>query len=125
MIALDPDFIGTIAPPKAVDEFAEVQRVASYKLPRYQKIQQSGMEDPSWPAASTSQGDVDMEVGYSASDSSDSEYEAEADTPMEDGSMRTRKKKKSALKAYQKKTGKNVLDPTVVGSNVSIIQFAS
>lgn len=121
LITLDPDFIGTIAPVAPTDEFAEVQRVPEYKLSRREKIQKSGLKFPGEegedkPASAPAE--ADMEIGYSASDSSADEYEVvEEEEDGATGMKRTRKKKKkSALKAYQKKAGKNVVDPTVVSS---------
>lgn len=60
--------------------------------------------------------DDDMELGYSASDTSESEYEVDEVDHGEGGGepVVRKKKKKSALKAYLKKAGGNVVDPTVV-----------
>ncbi|KAG8883769.1 Small subunit (SSU) processome component [Tulasnella sp. 331] len=114
LISLDPDFVGTIAPLEASDEFGEkAEDVPYYKLPRQEKLRRAGVHDAPWSGtgADTKQAE-ELELGYSASDSEESEYEGE--DSMLDGSghgVKT-KMKRSALKAYQKKSGKNVKDPT-------------
>lgn len=113
LISLDPEAVGGIAAAEEVDEFEEeVEEVPYYKLPRQEKLQRAGIHEPGWPSGEKKRdGDEEMEVGYSASDSSASEYEAE----VFEGGTGEKKKKKSALKLYQKKTGRrNVMDPTVV-----------
>ncbi|KAG9050328.1 Small subunit (SSU) processome component [Tulasnella sp. UAMH 9824] len=124
LITLDPDFVGTVAEPEAQDEFADPLHVPSHRLPRWEKLKRAGMPDPGMAPASTNEAkkasgkgydDDDMELGYSASDTSESEYEVDEVDHGEGGEepVVRKKKKKSALKAYLKKAGGNVVDPTV------------
>lgn len=111
MISLDPDLAGNVAEEEEVDPFAETKRVPDYKLPRKEKLRRAGVTDDSETQEIAQADKEELELGYSASDSSESEYEAGSQhvegQPPE-------KKKKAALRAYQKKAGKNVVDPTVV-----------
>ncbi|KAG8979721.1 Small subunit (SSU) processome component [Tulasnella sp. JGI-2019a] len=113
LISLDPDFIGTIAPVGASDEFGEkAEDVPYYKLPRQEKLRRAGVHDTAWPGTGPdAKQDEELELGYSASDSDVSEYGGEDATTSAGGAQT--KKKRSALKAYQKKKGKNVMDPTL------------
>ncbi|KAG8984717.1 Small subunit (SSU) processome component, partial [Tulasnella sp. 427] len=129
LITLDPDFVGTIAEPDAQDEFEDSQYIPTHRLPRWEKLKRAGMEDPGMAANSASgskkvlkgvKEDDDMEVGYSASDTSESEYEVDEAGHDDSGAPTVRrKKKKSALKAYLNKSGGNVVDPTVTLFNFS------
>lgn len=122
--------MGTIAEPEPEDEFADPLHVPTHRLPRWEKLRRAGLPDPGMTPASTNeakkasgrgQDDDNMEVGYSASDTSDSEYEVDEVDHGEGGDAPVvrKKKKKSALKAYLKKAGGNVVDPTVVNRFIS------
>ncbi|KAG8908763.1 Small subunit (SSU) processome component [Tulasnella sp. 403] len=120
LITLDPELVGTVAPPEQDDEFAEVKQKPDWQLTRQERIWKAGLDAPLAYQQSKANDEEDMELGYSASDSSDSEYDAHDDAPAGDDTLsqsqsRTlRKRKKSALKVYQKRTGVNIIDPTVM-----------
>ncbi|KAG8969040.1 Small subunit (SSU) processome component [Tulasnella sp. 419] len=115
MIALSPDFIGTIAEP--VKPHHPPQDVPFSRLPRIERLKISGKADLAEENEATdSEEEEDEEKAASGSESS--EEEDANDKPSEKRPIRTKKEKKKmrgrgkSLARYLRKKRKNVVDPS-------------
>ncbi|EMD36248.1 hypothetical protein CERSUDRAFT_155896 [Gelatoporia subvermispora B] len=101
MIALDPEFIGSLAPPPKLSTAVDgAHDIPFARLPRLERLRVSGKADE------TEEGDAHMQSG-------DEEDGAKKPTKEEKEKRKMRGKNKS-LKRYLRKQRKNVVDPRAV-----------
>ena len=111
-IALDPDFVGSLAPPPKLSTAVDGQHDIPYaRLPRHERLRVSGKAD-------------ETEVG-DENDAAEDEGGACGGEGRRSASKAEKEKKKmrgknKSLKRYLRKQRKNVIDPRAVSSVVSV-----
>ena len=104
MITLDPEFVGSLAPPpKLTTEVDDKSDIPYARLPRYERLKVSGKADE------TEEADEDEDDGESGEEGNKSGKSSKAE--KEKNKMRGKNK---SLKRYLRKQRKNVIDPKAV-----------
>ena len=116
MITLDPEFVGSLAPPPklttAVDDKSELPFA---RLPRLERLRVQGKADE------TEEGD-EAEPGVINGDENEDSKGRPSKAEKEKNKMRGKNK---SLKRYLRKQRKNVIDPKAVGIlNIDSLQMA-
>ncbi|KAG9311189.1 WD40-repeat-containing domain protein [Chiua virens] len=104
MIALDPDFIGSLAPPtKLTTAVNDKHDIPFARLPRLERLRIQGKADET---------EVDDDAGVQAADGAGDDSSKKKS--REEREKRKMRGKGKSLKRYLRKQRKNVIDPTAV-----------
>jgi len=102
MISLDPDFVGSLAPPtKLTTAVNDKHDIPFARLPRLERLRVQGKAD-----------DTELDDGTCAED--DADNGGSKKNPKEEREKRKMRGKGKSLKRYLRKQRKNVIDPTAV-----------
>ena len=108
MIALNPEFVGSLAPePKLTTAVDGTHDIPFARLPRLERLRVQGKADETEEA----------DAGAPAADDDDEDDGAQKKVTKEEKEKKKMRGKNKALKRYLRKQRKNVIDPRAVSSS--------